>query len=297
MDATLPAERTTATTRPLGAAQPQLQVCLPRTRALRWRAALGALIVGPMALGTSLALLLMVTAAPTVAGRLFGLTVGAACTAATVWWLYTRLLVASTAGQLTVDHRCIRIEDRGLLRDPIVVHRSQLRGAAMGAPDPELGWVPVLGDADQKPNLTMLFSEPLAAPRLRRHGDMLPPPGTGLTALAVHVDDPETVADALSDWNALRILDADDAVLHLVSEQRGTLRRALVSRSERRGWLLVVCGVIVPPVALLAIVDATVLMQTRPRRAYALALAGLTVCGVRVGLALALGYGSATCGA
>ncbi|MDP1849193.1 MAG: hypothetical protein Q8K79_15490 [Solirubrobacteraceae bacterium] len=273
-----------------------LAVRMPRTRALRWRTALAVVIVAPMALGTSFAFLLMVTRAPTLAGQLFGAIVGAACSAATAWWLGTRLEMACTSGRLTVEHDRLRIEDRGLLRDPIIVHRSQLRGAAMGSPDPDLGWVPALVDPYATRNLTLLFSEPLPAPRLRRRGDRLPPRGAALTALALHVDEPDAVAAALRDWDALRPLGADDGALHLASEHHGPLRRAIVSRSERRGWLLVACGVIVPPVALVALLDATVLLDTRPRRAYALALAALTVCAGRVGLALALGYGSATCG-
>jgi hypothetical protein len=161
----------------------------------------------------------------------------------------------------------------------------------------DLGGVPVLGDADQVPNLTLLFTEPLASPRRRRSGERLPPPGAALTALAVHVEDRDRVAHALSDWNALGPLDSDDVALHIMSRRHGPLRRALVSRSERRGWILVACGVIVPCVALLAIVDASVLAETRRRRACLLALAGFTVFTVRVGLALALDVGSATCGA
>jgi len=192
-----------------------------------------------MAPGTSFALLLMGVAAPTLSGRLFGAVVGAACTTATIWWLYTRLRVVCTAGRLTVDPERIRIEDRGLLTDPIVIHRSQLRGAAMGVPDLDLGWVPVLGDADQAPNLTLVFTEPLAAPRLRRRGETLPPRGGALTALAVHVEDPDGVAHALREWNALGLLDPDDAALHITSGRSGPLRRALVRRSEWRGWVLV----------------------------------------------------------
>jgi hypothetical protein len=261
MDVTLPAKRTAAAIGTRPPARPEFVVRLPRTRALRRRTALGVLVVGPMALGTSVALLLMVVAAPTLSGRLFGAVVGAACTTATIWWLCTRLRVACTTGLLTIDHDRERI--------------------------------PVLGDADQMSNLTMLFTEPLAAPRLRRGGERLPPAVAALTALAVHVEDPRGVADALRDWSALGPLDPDDAALHVQSGRRGPLRRALVSRSERRGWILVACGVIVPPVALLAIVDAFVLVETRRRRACLLALAGFTVFAVRVGLALALGLGGA----
>jgi len=53
----------------------------------------------------------------------------------------------------------------------------------------------------------------------------------------------------------------------------------------------------VPTVALLAIVDASVLLETRRPRACLLALAGFTVFAVRVGLALTTDFGSATCGA
>jgi hypothetical protein len=297
MGATLLAKRKAASTRTRPPAGPELEVRLPRSVALRRRTVLGALVLGPMAVGTSFAMLLLVIAAPTLAGQLFGAVVGTACATATIWWLYTRLRVACTAGRLTINHERIRIDDRALLRDPIVIHRSQLRGAAMGAADPDLGWVPVLGDAGQRPNLTMLFTEPLTAPHLRRRGEKLPPPGTALTALALLVESPDEVAAALNDWNALRQLDPEDAALHVRSARFGPLRRALVSRSERRGWILVGCGVIVPFLALMAIVEAFVLRETRPWRARVLAIAGFTVFAVRLALALTMGLGSPTCGA
>jgi hypothetical protein len=191
----------------------------------------------------------------------------------------------------------MRIEDRGLLAEPIVIHRSQLRGTATGPPDLDLGWVPVLGDGDQTPNVTMLFTEPLAAPRLRQRGERLPPRRTALTALALHVEDPAELAVALSNWNLPRQLDADDAALHVLSARRGPLRRALLSRSERRGWLFVAGGLVAPMLALAAVVDATVLLKTRPTRGRLLMLAGLTVFAVRMWLALTMGFGSPTCGA
>lgn len=293
------AEPEAAPTPRRASALPPLVVRLPRSRALRVRTMIGVLVLGPMALGISFAFLLMIVASPTVAGQIFSAIVGPACTAATIWWLRTRLCMALGAGRLAIDDRRIRIEDRSLLRDPIVVERSQLRGAALGEPDPELaiGWVPALVDADQVPNLTMLFNEPLPAPRLRQRWETLPPPNAGLTALALHVADPAAVARALSDWDALRPLHADDAALHVESARRGPLRRALLSRSERRGWILVAGGLVIPVFGFLAIADASVLWETRRPRAIVLAVAGFTIGAVRITLALTTGFGSATCGA
>ena len=87
MDATLLARRTAASDHTRKPARPPLVARLPRTCGLRRRTALGLLIAGPMALATSLAVLAMVVAAPTLPGHLFGAVIGAACAAATVWWL------------------------------------------------------------------------------------------------------------------------------------------------------------------------------------------------------------------
>jgi hypothetical protein len=175
---------------------------LPRAPGLRRRSALRAAVVGPVALGASYAGLLMAAAAPDPGVRFAGAILGATCATVTIWWLCTRLLVICTAGRLTIDHECIRIVDRGLLMDPIVVRRSQLRDAAMGAPDPALGWVPVLGGADHTPNLTMLFTGPPAPPRPRRRREMRPPAGAALVALGLYAEDPGGTVDALRAWNA-----------------------------------------------------------------------------------------------
>lgn len=275
-----------------------LVVRLPRSRALRVRTVIGALILGPMALGISVAFLLMTVASPTVAGQIFGAIFGPACTAATIWWLRSRLRMALGTGRLTIDDHRIRIEDHALLRGPIVIERSQLRSAALGGLDPEvdIGWVPAIVDADQVPNLTVLFTEPLPAPRPRQRWENLPPPKAALTALSLHVEDPAAVAGALSDWNALRPLHPDDAALHVASARRGPLRRAVLSRSERRGWLLVAGGIVIPVFGFLAIADASVLWQTRRTRAVVLAVAGFTIGAVRIAAALTMDFGSPTCG-
>jgi hypothetical protein len=81
MNATPLATRSASAQRTPPPVAAELVARLPRPRALRVRTALGALLLGPPALGTSFALLAIVVAAPTLAGRLFGPIVGAACTA------------------------------------------------------------------------------------------------------------------------------------------------------------------------------------------------------------------------
>jgi hypothetical protein len=198
MDATLLVKEEAAPAPAQTPARRKVVVRLPRAHGLRRRTALRAAVIGPAALGTSYAVLLIAVAVSAPAGRFVGALVGATCAAATVWWLCTRLLVVCTAGRLTIDHERIRIVDRGLLRDPIVVPRSQLRGVEIGAPDLVLGWVPVLGGADQTPNLTMRFTDLATAPRPRCRREMRPPPGAALTALALHVEDPAGAVDALT---------------------------------------------------------------------------------------------------
>jgi hypothetical protein len=84
MDAPLLAKPEAATAPGPSLGRPRLVMRLPRTRAVRRRTALGALILGPMALGVSFALLLMVVAVPTIAGQLFGAVVGPSAAAATL---------------------------------------------------------------------------------------------------------------------------------------------------------------------------------------------------------------------
>ena len=70
----------------------------------------------------------------------------------------------------------------------------------------------------------------------------------------------------------------------------------MLSRSERRGWLLVAGGIVIPVFGFLAIADASVLWQTRRTRAVVLAVAGFTIGAVRIAAALTMDFGSPTCG-
>jgi hypothetical protein len=296
-------------------------LALRRTPHLRRVTAAGLAIAGPLGLGLcGLMAALAVTAANGRQALFFGISAPLA-TAAMLWWLGKRARIAFTRGSLSITNSDLTIEDRGLLREPLVIDRAHVRAVsidegktrgAIGQPlrfafgpsswrhpstpaNAASGWlwsgphdasVRLLGVGDEVPNLLLLFDEPLPGPSMRLRGNGLPHDREDLAALALSVRDATAAEHAFAGWGVLRPLSDEDGRLDFGPVFARRQEQAVQRRALRRGWLLVACGLIVPPAALAALVDATKLPR---RRASVLVVAALAVVAVRS--ALYFGWG------
>src|SRR5215217_4090190 len=129
-----------------------------------------------------------------------------------------------------------------------------------------------------------MFSEDVPSPALRRRRAGLPEKDAPLTGLALAVADPAAAREALAGWGVIRPLTRADA-LRLTSPLPVLMRdRSAVRRNERRGWLLVAAGLIVPVAAVFAFSSVIEMWPLQRLRAQLLALAALTVFVGRLGL-------------
>ena len=292
------------------------RLALRRTPQLRRMTTAAFAIAGPLGVGLCAVMAgLAVTASggAQVAGFAAA---AAAASGALLWWLGKRARIAYGSGSLRITDGELRIEDRGLLRAPLVIDRAQVRAVAidegtarnaLGLPlrfpfgpslwrhpsDPQQaasGWlwsgphessVRMLGAGDEVPNLLLLFSEPLPGPPMRLRGSGLPHDGEALAGLALRVDDARAAQTAFDSWGVVRPLSEEDGRMDFGPAFQRRRERAVQRRAWRRGWLLVACGVIVPPIALVALWDAALLRSTAPGRALVLSGAAIAVFAAR----------------
>ena len=294
-------------------------LALPRSAAHRRNTKLVVTLVTVLGLPMCLGMLWVAVAAPVLAGRvIFGI-LGPLSLVAYAWWLRTRLRAARSAGTLSITDAGLRIDDAMLLREPIVIDRGDLHAVAIDdgeaatalgplrfpygpspwlhpSGDPALaarGWiwsgahldsVPMLGVGDETPNVLLLFSDMQPSPQLRRHRDGLPERGAPLPGLAVAVDDAAAARDAFAGWGVIRPLTGEDAA-RIASPMPARLRdRSATRRNERRGWLLVAAGLLIPVLALCALASVITMWPHERVRAQLLAAAALTVFFGRLAL-------------
>jgi hypothetical protein len=296
---------------------------LQRTRALR-RAAAGAMAIGgTLGIGLCAVMFVLAFAAPTGSAQLSFAAMALAASLALGWWLRSRARIAFSRGAVLLTSSDLRIDDRGLLHEPMVIDRSHVEVVAIDAgatrsvgghplrfpfgpspwlhpSDPELaatGWlwsgphpvsVPMIGAGDEVPNVLLVFTEPLPGPRMRRRGEGLPQQGEALTALALCVDDTGGAHDALAGWGVVRPLSEHDVRREVGQEATDQREHGAARRSGRQAWILVASGLIVPPVALAALWHVAGLWRTKRLHAAVLGVASSTVFGV--GLALYAGW-------
>ena len=289
---------------------------LRRTPQVRRMTAAALAIAGP--LGVVLCVVLgglAVSASRPFESLGFGVAAGMA-SLALLWWLAKRARIAFGRGSLSITSGGLRIEDSGLLREPLVIDRSLIRAVAIDAgaarnvlglplrfpfgPSPwghpsspalaASGWlwtgahdssVPVLGAGDEVPNVLLLFSEPVPGPPMRLRGRGLPHGREALAALALRVEDLAAAHQAFAGWDVVRPLSEEDGRLDLGPVFAFNRDRAAQRRAWRRGWLLVACGLVIPPVALIALWDAATLRRSARLRSAALTVAAVVVVTVR----------------
>lgn len=291
-------------------------LALRRTRRLRRMTTAEFAIAGPLGAGLCVVIAGM---ALSVTGRAQAAVLGAAAVAASAalaWWLAKRARIAFGSGCVSITSGELRIEDRGLLRAPLVIDRAQVRAvaidehgarSALGLPlrfpfgqslwshpsSPAMaasGWlwsgphdssVRLLGAGDEVPNLLLLFSEPLPGPPMRLRGSGLPHGGEALAGLALRVEDVRAAQTAFDGWGVVRPLSEEDGRMDHGPVFEDRRERTAQQRAWRSGWLLVACGVIVPPVALAALWEANLLRASARLRASVLCVAAVAVFSVR----------------
>lgn len=292
---------------------------LQRTRGLRRATVIAIAIGGTLGIALCAVMVALAFAAPTRGAQLFFAGTAPAASLALAWWLRSRTRIAFSRGAVSLTSGELRIDDRGLLREPMVIDRSHVEVVAIdggatrsvgGHPlrfpfgpspwlhpsDPELaatGWlwsghhpvsVPMIGAGDEVPNVLLLFTEPLPGPRMRRHGEGMPQQGEALTALALCVDDTDGAHDALAGWGVVRQLREYDVRREVSPEATDQREHVAARRSGRQAWILVAGGVIAPPVALAALWHVAGLWRSERMHAAALGLAASAVFGVRMAL-------------
>ena len=221
-------------------------VPLRRTRAVRRRTLVALTIAGLLG-GSVCATMLAVALAGTGESlQLFYSIVGPVATCLLVAWAFCRMRLTFGRRSLSITGDALRVEDRGLLRRPLEIERSQVRAVAVdegmtvsviGTPlrfafgpsqwlhpsnaaqaasgwlwsGPHKGSVPMLGVGDEVPNVLLVFSEPVKIPRLRRRSGGLPKRGRPLMGLALCVDDAAAAHRAFAGWGVVRPLSGEDA--------------------------------------------------------------------------------------
>lgn len=196
-----------------------------------------------------------------------------------------------------------------LLRSPFAVPRAAMRVAAIdedgpyrfrvhSASGPYSGgqsdgflWsrgsssLPVLAPDTERPNVLLLFEEPVGGADVRRSRLGALYRGERVAGLLLAADDAAQAEQALASLGLTRPLTMPDVFLleeHLNVEDGGRFALA-VRHLMHVGWGLIAVGVIVPILAALAAVVGILLVATG-RRAHgaALAIAGLGVFAVRL---------------
>jgi hypothetical protein len=217
-------------------------------------------------------------------------------------WIFRYSRGEWTRGQVIIDGDAIRIEHPDSFKQPLVVPRRSIRvgvvdrsGRALDdhapmSPDdePKIGWgqLPFIASHEglQRPNVGLLFDEPVPAPEVnhqRLHG---PLQGEALAGLRVRVDEPERFRHFLADWGSLRRPAAADVarVEALLGSWSGPsppgARRPLwLKRLGRQGWLMVPVSLIVPWVLPIPLVAGLILIKSRRYAAGAVLLAATVV--------------------
>lgn len=292
---------------------------LQRTRALRRATVIAIALGGTVGIALCAVMIALAFAAPTGGAQLFFAVTAPAASLALAWWVRSRTRIAFSRGAVLLTCGELRIDDRGLLREPMVIDRSHVEVVAIdggttrsvgGHPlrfpfgpslwlhpsDPELaatGWlwsghhpvsVPMIGAGDEVPNVLLLFTEPLPGPRMRRYGEGLPQQGEALTALALCVDDTDGAHHALAGWGVVRPLREHDVRRQVGPEATDQREHGVAQRSGRQALILIASGLIVPPVALAALWHVAGLWRTQRLQAAALGLAASAVFGVGASL-------------
>lgn len=212
------------------------------------------LLITALAAPIGIALLWVgVTGSVSPGGRIAAVLSGLAFLAANAllaWMVVPPLLLS---GVLIVGADSMRIEHRGLLKEPFTIPRSAVRTVIIDAGaravrhrlpvghteaslalDPaadgllylwsrDLGaaLVPLIGTGLEVPNLAVLVNDPTLAPRMRRVRMTGPIPGEALTGILLATTDPSHARRALTDWTVTRHGRPADAD-HVVSGFLGT---------------------------------------------------------------------------
>jgi hypothetical protein len=198
---------------------------LRSSRAYRRRTVAVVVLALAMALplaGLALAAALMDEWEPGVAAFLYGIV--AVLTGGGGLWAWLRLRIGLGRGTLEIGPEVVRITHPVLLRRPFELPRALLRVAvAETAPGVDeqgrsvrfpvgsawegvSGWlwvgghgfVPMLGAPGDRPTLALVFSEPVAGPKVRYAHTHGPQRGEGIAGLLLCADDPEEAARALA---------------------------------------------------------------------------------------------------
>ncbi len=215
-------------------APPVRLALMPPPRARR-RAAGVLTVAGLPGLAVAISLAVSATMTSSRLGQLALIGFGLALVGGLAAWATSQLRPLLRRGAIVVSAEGVRVEAPGLLERQFQIPRTVVRAVMVDAHERErglrfpmgpservvpgaleesgrIGWlwvegmapvVPLLGVGAEVPNLALLFSAPLLAPRVR-HGAAGPLRGEAMTGLLLCVADPTAARAAFSPWDLTR---------------------------------------------------------------------------------------------
>jgi hypothetical protein len=236
-----------------------------------------------------------------------------------VAWLVQRWRILRPPARLTVGSDTVTIDYPEILRAPLGVPRRLMRVTVVddegrarfrvhadsaphsGGDDDQFLWVrgqatlPVLAPAGAKPNLALVFEEPVAGADVRRPRFGALYPGERVGALLLAARDAGEAERALAPLGVARPLTMPDAIVleaHINVPDGGRVKLAL-RHYARLGWIVIAAGALPsaylgPLVCSLAGAVIGVVLYRGGLRAHgtALAVAGLGSVALRVAIVL-----------